>query len=250
MVQLFFRWISTSAYLLAQQGNRYFMLRPVEINQASVGTLPGIYITDNANIKLVTDSGQQVILSAEPQQLEALQALFTELGFETSRSDYGTFYFKPVIEQKSNTSNWYSSRIAMDLSPVEDPLDSRMGLVSMPSETLSNTLVYAQQFDKEGILYRQYLYPTPADWDSLKNALNAIGKQVSIDLEGVIQVVIGDQHYLALMDYKVVSDEGSASEQLSFNWLEDQNNDGIHDYEVVFPNGDKQILYLLSVEGL
>jgi len=115
----------------------------------------------------------------------------------------------------------------------------------MASGILENVLIYAQQFEEDGVLYRQYLCPTPADWGALKIQLNAIGSDVSIDLDGLIQATIGDRQYQALMDYKVVSGAYSTSDGLYFILIEDLNGDGTKDYEVVYSNGDKQLLYIL-----
>jgi len=47
------------------------------------------------------------------------------------------------------------------------------------------------------------------------------------------------------MDYKVVSGAYSTSDGLYFILIEDLNGDGTKDYEVVYSNGDKQLLYIL-----
>ncbi|MCU7835709.1 MAG: hypothetical protein KZQ83_10730 [gamma proteobacterium symbiont of Taylorina sp.] len=115
----------------------------------------------------------------------------------------------------------------------------------MSSEQLENTFTVAQQYEQESILYRQYLYSTPADWDSLKSTLSTVFDSVSIDIEGVITLVLGNQTYKALMDSAVISGFKNTKNSLYFNTVGDKNNDGTKDFEVVFPDGDKQIIYLL-----
>jgi len=229
----------------ASIGDRTFELKPIQVTQAPEGTEAGIYVTPDGTIELVTETGQQVSLLTEPRQLQEMINVFKEFGLEVTRGAFGSIRFNPSATQRAATNEWFSARVSVDSNPVEDITDTRTGLISMASGILENVLIYAQQFEEDGVLYRQYLCPTPADWGALKIQLNAIGSDVSIDLDGLIQATIGDRQYQALMDYKVVSGAYSTSDGLYFILIEDLNGDGTKDYEVVYSNGDKQLLYIL-----
>jgi len=235
----------TTNNIQANIGDRTFELKPVQVTQAPEGTEAGIYVTPDGTIELVTETGQQVTLLTEPRQLEEMVNVFKEYGLEVTRGAFGSIRFNPSATQRTAANEWFSARVSVDSNPVEDITDTRTGLISMASSLLENVLVYAQQFEENGVLYRQYLCPTPADWGALKTQLNAIGSDVAINLDGLIQATIGDRQYFALMDYKVVSGVYPSSDSLRFILIDDLNGDGTKDYEVVYPNGDKQLLYIL-----
>jgi len=236
---------SGSTNIQAKIGERTYELKPIEVTQAPEGTQAGIYITIDGTIQLVSDSGNQVTLQAEPKQLAEMIQVFEDFGLTVIQGDFGALRFNPQTSQRSSSTISYSARVSIDSLPVADSSDTRTGLISIASTVLANTIVYAQQFYENNILYRQYLYPTPADWEELKTALNLLGTGTNIDLQGIIEVTIGDINYRALMDYRVLSNAYPTSDSLSFIAIADQNNDGSGDYEVVYANGDMQVLYIL-----
>ncbi|MCU7835710.1 MAG: hypothetical protein KZQ83_10735 [gamma proteobacterium symbiont of Taylorina sp.] len=77
-------------------GSLTFELKPVEVTQAPEGTKAGIYVTVDGTVKMVTDSGQQVILLAEPQQLDELTTLLNSAGFDIERGAYGELRFVAI----------------------------------------------------------------------------------------------------------------------------------------------------------
>jgi len=88
------------------------------------------------------------------------------------------------------------------------------------------------------------LYLTPTDWESLENYLSRLGT-ASIDIEGFIELQADNITYRAIMDYKVEST--NLNGQFQIQAIDDANGDGMGDYLVTYENGDKQILYLISV---
>ena len=50
------------------------------------------------------------------------------------------------------------------------------------------------------------------------------------------------------MDYIVEKGQTPADNQLRFEAVGDVNNDGIDDLNVIFLNGDKQLLYILPAQ--
>ncbi|MFK5984004.1 MAG: hypothetical protein QM479_01075 [Pseudomonadota bacterium] len=222
-----------------------FFFKPIEISLAHSGTLAGIYITSDGRLTMVTKAGIQIVFLPESQQLNSLKELFEKTGFDINKGPYGEFRLTFKTTSRASEVAWFSTRISSISSPVIDKQDNRVGLISLASEQLDNTILYAHQFYKQDTLYRQYLYPAPADWDSLKEVLQQSYDQVSINLDGEIKVLIDQYTYKAIVDYRVITGANTSQEVLTINAVGDQNNDGFNDYELIYPNGDKQILYIL-----
>jgi len=226
-------------------GKHSFEFKPVQVTQAPKGTEAGIYLSKDGTVELVTESGQLVTLQAEPKRLKEMVRTLKKLGIEITRGAYGAIRFTLDSQQRTTTSIWFSARAAINSSPVTDSEETRTGMISLPSSQLKNSAILAQQFYEDEVLYRQYLYPAPADWDSLKNTLNLVFDSINIDLEGYISLPLADKTYKALMDYSVISGDTNSRGELYFDTPGDKNNDGIIDYEVIYENGERQIIFIL-----
>ncbi len=236
---------STTKNLQISFKDSKYELTPVKVTQALAGTKPGIYVTVDGTIKVVTDSGQQIYMLSEPQKIDEFKKIFSDAGFNIVTGDYGEFRFVPSSSKRATTTTWYSARVAIGSHPVDDKSDTRIGLIAFPSDKLANTVTYAQQFYGNELLYRQYLYPTPADWDSLKTSLSSAFINVNIDLEGFISLSTQDETFKLLMDYSVRSGNTNTTGKLFYDAIGDKNQDGTIDYDINYGNGDKQIIYLI-----
>jgi len=92
--------------------------------------------------------------------------------------------------------------------------------------------LHVHYFDEDSILYRQILYPTPANWPELKAFLNTFGES-SINLEGYIQSKIGNVIYRGLMDY-IVTPSNQGNGQLPYQAIGDNNGDNLYDIQAFF----------------
>ncbi len=103
--------------------------------------------------------------------------------------------------------------------------------------------------DTDGTKRWQWIWPTPAD----RAALAALAEEASsLDsvvlhfdsapgtVPGTVTFVINGQEYLASFDYTVRQGTPPASGSVEFNPVDNTR------YEVVYPNGDRQYLHLLS----
>ncbi|MFK5894082.1 MAG: hypothetical protein QM504_12745 [Pseudomonadota bacterium] len=232
----------TSGHVQATIGETKFLLRPTLVEVAPEGKEPGIYISKDGLVQLVTEDGNQVTMLAEPQQVESLISSLSDMGLEIKQSSHGMIRVSFSLTKRSTTIVWYATRTAYGSVPAE--AGAKSGVFGSPSEQPVNTVQYAHYFDKDGTLYRQTLYPTSADWDILKTKLNTLG-DVSLDIEGVITLQTENHIYRGIMDYKVESST-LGMDEIQLLSVGDINGDAIGDYQVIYPNGDKQTLYVLS----
>ena len=100
-----------------------------------------------------------------------------------------------------------------------------------------------------GVLMEQDLVPVPADWAALKQTLLALpaAEHLRIDARGLIEFTIDGLVVKARVDYRVEQGEScNAANQalLCFAEYRDINSDGVGDYLLVYPNGDRQWLFI------
>ena len=64
----------------------------------------------------------------------------------------------------------------------------------------------------------------------------------SLDTTGIIRVVIDNQVVRAMVDFTILPGAAAASAAVNFEFIGDRNGDGIDDFLMTFPNGDRQLL--------
>jgi len=231
-----------SSYLQATVDDKHYLLRPIKVEDAPAGASPGIRITEDGLVELVTQQARMVTVLAEPQQLEELTSALQKMGFKIEQQVFGMLKVNPNNSNRTNIQIWYASRASYDAFVAED--GAVPGIFAVPSSDPVNTVRYDYYYEKDEILYRQRLYPTSADWQSLKTYLSTLGT-ASIDTQGYITLQTAEDTYRAVMDYRVESTQETS--QFQIEKIDDINGDGINDYMVTYENGDQQILYLISV---
>jgi len=226
--------------LTAQIGESIYNMRSVDITVAPEGAQAGITITSDGLVVFVSDKGSQITMMAELDSLDGLVNDLQSIGFTITQLAYGVIRVTFVENtRQSSGRSWYAFRSSYDSIPAET--GAIEGIFSIPSPQLINTEQFVYYFNKENVLYRQILYPTPADWNSLKNYLNKLG-EVSIDTSGIITYQVNNVSIKALMSYQVEpSNQGNGNLQAIA--IDDQNDDGLSDYVIIYPNGDKQTVY-------
>ncbi len=104
--------------------------------------------------------------------------------------------------------------------------------------------------DADGVKRLQWMFPTSADSVALlafAEEENSVLDEVRLHFDGApssipgtVSFVIDGQEYLAIFDYNVRHGEIPASGGVEFNPVDAER------YEVVYPNGDRQYLFLLQ----
>lgn len=92
--------------------------------------------------------------------------------------------------------------------------------------------------DSNGNKRQQVLYPAP-----LSNALIQQAENASLTEEGILSFKLGETIYKGKLDYAV--ETGQATENYGISEIEDSNGDGVKDFVIISPQGDKQKLFVL-----
>ncbi|MCG8412712.1 MAG: hypothetical protein MI746_00700, partial [Pseudomonadales bacterium] len=135
---------------------------------------------------------------------------------------------------------------------VDNASDTGLSLnVSSTDPTLGSA--YITYEDGEGGKRRQELVRWPRYWNILQSTLEQTEgvTRARIDPTGLITVTTNDREIKAVADYLVQGSDTEigvleAEEGVSFIPVGDQNGDGIMDYTLLWPNGDRQTLLILS----
>jgi hypothetical protein len=141
---------------------------------------------------------------------------------------------------------YYSARPDLFSAPVGEEIP--LGLDGMESPWVSNVSVVFLVFNEGTVKRKQFMYPAAADPD----ALYALSEthQTILELDGRVSVQMGTgadtRYYQGLLDYSVTP--GTPVEEVNIELLEDLNEDELADYQIVYPNGDRQVMYQLPVE--
>lgn len=88
--------------------------------------------------------------------------------------------------------------------------------------------------------------PASADWPALKAALLAVEglTEAHVDMQGIIHVVLDGESVRARLDYRVFVAVEPEAEEAGLRAVGDRSGNGQPDFDVIYPNGDVQTLYL------
>lgn len=218
---------------------------PVAVKQAAEGTEPGISITDDGDIELITEGGQSIISYPVPAARGTLETQFQDMGLTVKYDDRANLH----VEVPGNTDNGQRFQARPDVVATVVSNDRQPGIDLRARDVPANTVQAVMIFeDENGVMKQQSLHPVPADWLSLKTELQNIsgGGQVSIDEVGVITVNIAGATIQVIADYTVTAAQaGDNSGELEIIEVGDVNADGITDYRMTLPDGRTQLLYQL-----
>jgi len=230
-----------TGFLSASAGSTNYKLRPIQ-SKVLVGEFtPGISLDQDGLFNITSEQGTQVTLLAEPQQVEQLFAALSLIGYESQQQNYGMIKIESTLNPDA-AKTWYAVRPSYESQPIAG--QSAQSISSTAANKPINTVLFEHNFLLNGSIYKQTLYPTPADWERLKSYLKSFG-QVYLDLTGQITLTINGITYHAISDYRVEPSNQRLG-QVELIPKSDLNGDKVNDYQIVYPNGDMQILYMLQ----
>ena len=192
----------------------------------------------------VTLTGEGVDLETpEVQSLATLQTALTGLGISGVTTDDAGNLHVPVTEGVR-----YVVRPDRQSKRADD--GSTVGLHSLSENDVltSLTLTFADE-DEEN--RDQPLHPASPNEDVLEQAIKASLSNVQnviIYEDGKVKIKIAFQYYIGQLDFLVTSG-GESSENGSLVPTADLNADGINDFLITYPNGEKQILFYKGSES-
>jgi hypothetical protein len=236
-------------------GNNVYALAPVKVFKTA-SEPAGVSFTPDGQLKIVTAAQRRILLNPSVQDTPALtQALLSSgLFISAVNAGNGDLSVLPVASQLIDLPGNIAppaipslvARPAIQSEPAT--LGKTPGLYMapyLPQSVANVTVGYLLFKDSKGQLRQQALLPVPADWESLRQALEALHfTDVTLQTDGVIKVVDSkgnDQQ--ALMAYQVVPGTLNTT-SATFTAIADVNNDGQGDVQVNYPNGAKQTLIL------
>jgi len=220
-------------------------VRPIRTSTNTAQHKLGMHEDNSGILHMVAKADQAVTVLAALQQYTSFNDTLKKINLKSQQHALGVLRVSQITKKTylnwSDTTLWMAARAAYESHLVAD--DSSLGLYAEKSANNPNQTLYTWYFKDELGTYKQLLYPTPAYWEELKTLLSASG-QPSLDSQGRITHVIGDKTYHAVMDYRVES-SGVTDGKAKLNPINDVNNDTTSDFEVIYANGEKQVLYIL-----
>jgi YD repeat-containing protein len=104
--------------------------------------------------------------------------------------------------------------------------------------------------DEQGHLRQQNLSPVPVDAEALRTFFEENVGADSVTLEeDILTVEWQGQIYQGILSYdRLVTDQSSENGEVQFLSIPDANGDGLDDYVIIYPNGQRQTLYFLGVQ--
>ncbi len=229
-----------------RQGAALIKLTPIGMQQAATDAPARIVIDADGMLHVTTQQGQMVSFYAATHDMGAF---LDSLDFDGNLSslaldDDGQMraYYNTLPDGYQVGRAHFFSDVLADQT-VPDGLHPSS--LVYPGLELGVVLVFT---DTDGSKRWQWILPTPAD----RAALEALTEEASsLDkvllhfdgtsgIPGTVSFVVNAQEYLAVFDYTVRQGASPESGSVEFNPVDATR------YEVVYPNGDRQYLHLLS----
>jgi hypothetical protein len=140
-----------------------------------------------------------------------------------------------------DSTGWFYARPALSAAVV--PVTTPTGLYAIGSPALPNLgLVYYVFAEANGQRRQQILHPAPVDAQALRQWIPGL----QFGPYGTMSVTVGGKLYSGALDYWV---DGSSpgTGAMDVGGVGDANNDGVQDYALIYPNGERQILFMAPV---
>ncbi|MDM8567223.1 Calx-beta domain-containing protein [Candidatus Halobeggiatoa sp. HSG11] len=260
-----------NGYLTVNIDNRYYKVLPIQAKHIwgeieNVQLTPmGTTVNPSGQVTFVTHTGREIITIPVVHEVNALQKGLLELGLS-----YMTMLVNGNLKIPVG-KNYYMAR--PNLFATDAPINIPLGIGATNSPWLENLneafLVYETienvgkpitLFESDNTIQttvvrqQQFIYPAAAEPEVLyalaaERENPADDCQTKLYNDGRVSMCIGIGQnkliYKGVLDYLVESGIKNA-ETLQIIDVEDFNNDGLQDYRLIYPNGDRQIMYRCS----
>ncbi len=238
-----------TGHLQARIGSTLVELMPVDMTQAAENAPASIVLESNGTGHFTTAQGQIVTVQAAIHDLDALIADFENYG-TVERLETDTDGQLRLFYQHENNQLYRVGRPHFIAEAVSADRNLALGIydasVLFPDVDFGAVFVFD---DNQGVRRWQLILPTPADREALltlaetDNRIDAV--QLHFDdnpstIPGTISFSIDGQSHLALFDYVVRRGALPQSGGIEFNPVDSAR------FEVTYPNGDRQYLYLIQ----
>lgn len=228
----------SEGHLRLMQGNTWMLMHATRIEPISKSEPPVATFFADGQAMFIIASGRQILTQPLVQASATLNMELATLGFTTVVIDEENGH----LWVAANQTTGFSARPAVTstLAPLTRPL----GLNSIPSSLPGVARILFVFRDKTGSKREQFLYPTAKAPLSLYEFFMNIPTVVSVVFQNNGQLIVtnGETTWKGLFAY-AVTQTGGATGGIQFTTVSDQNGDELEDFEVVYRNGEKQIIY-------
>ncbi len=192
-----------------------------------------VQVQDNQSIRFITDTGLEVLTQPAVQAPCELQAGLEGFGFPKFAVQTNGNFKIPASQQR-----WYSVR--PDWASVEVAADTAdTGLYAIADPIVNGINQIKQVFtDSNGKLREQNFYQAIA----VPEALYALAQEV-IESNRLVSLKLNGQRYRGVVDYLVTKSTQAITDKLQVKQQPDINGDGIEDFVLLYPSGERQILF-------
>jgi hypothetical protein len=229
-----------NAWTLTQSELGYFELAVDDIRYAvspgsvqKINALAGMELQDAQSLRFITESGLGVLTQPALQEPSALQTALSDMGLAEFTIETNGNLSIPSSEEQwfSARPDWLSTKLASDM-------ETGLAFGNSPylSGLSSTTLIFN---DAEGVRREQQIYPAVAYPEVLYSAT----QNVSIEPYGLVNFQWGNRSYRGVMDYVVTKEDDSSAKILQVESIPDANGDGVKDLTLVYPGGERQIMF-------
>jgi NDP-sugar pyrophosphorylase family protein len=207
-----------------------FKVLPVKVKRVDPNTTraadESVRLGFGNTVYFKTDDGIEVESHPVVQDLTTLEALLVAIEIPKIEITKEGNIKVPVTDKL-----WFSGRAAL----ASEASEAEVGF------TFKGDLVVLVFEDKDGQKRQQVLYPAPAS-----NAVIQLTEEASLTEEGILSFKVGETAYKGKLDYAV--EKGEVTENSGVTEIADSNGDGLPDFLITYPKGDKQKLFALPEE--
>ncbi|RKZ73170.1 MAG: hypothetical protein DRR19_31265 [Candidatus Parabeggiatoa sp. nov. 1] len=210
-----------------------FSVLPVSIKK--VKDSAGLTVQDAQRVRFVTNTGLEVL--TQPA-LQAPSALLSALAaFDVSEF---TVQANGNLQIPAAEGIWFSVRPDWLSTELDAETETGLKIGESPYENgfILASLVFT---DNQGKYRKQLIPPAIAQPDML----HSLAKNVSLKTDGLVSFKL-DKTYHGMVDYAVTQGEEAMTDTLQVESIPDANGDGIADVVLIYPNSERQILFVVE----
>ncbi|WP_069472851.1 hypothetical protein [Candidatus Marithrix sp. Canyon 246] len=205
-----------------------FEVAPIKVKRASKtgdGT-ESVRLGFGNTVIFTTKDGLEIEAYPVVQSITTLKALLAALNITKFTITEDGNLKVPTLDDRL----WISGRAALSSEPAE--AQEQTGF------KFKGDLVVLVFENSNGEKRQQVLYPAPASNGIIQQSGGA-----SLSEEGILSFKFGEKAYTGRLDYGI--ETGEATESYEVTDIEDINGDGVKDFLITYPQGDKQKLFAL-----